>query len=108
MRLLAGTPIISTKNTQELEIYNNETFIIKQIQHSKQNILIEDDAGNTKDIQFNDFQKLFYVAYCITIHKCQGESYDHDYTIHEWSKLDSRLKYVALSRTKQLEYINVL
>ena len=108
VRLLAGTPIISTKNSQELEIYNNETFIIKQIQHSKQNILIEDDAGNTKDIQFDDFQKLFYVAYCITIHKCQGESYDHDYTIHEWSKLDSRLKYVALSRTKQLEYINVL
>ena len=108
VRLLAGTPIIATTSNLKLEIYNNETFIIKQIQHSKQNIVIVDDAGATKDICFDDFQRMFYVAYCITIHKAQGVSYDHAYTIHEWHKLDARLKYVALSRTMKLEYINVI
>ena len=49
-----------------------------------------------------------YVAYCITIHKAQGLSYDHAYTIHEWHKLDARLKYVALSRCTKLEYINIM
>ena len=108
VRLLAGTPIIANANNLKLEIYNNETFIIKQIQHSKQNIVIIDDAGATKDICFDDFQRMFYVAYCITIHKAQGLSYDHAYTIHEWHKLDARLKYVALSRCTKLEYINIM
>ena len=108
VRLLAGTPIIANANNLKLEIYNNETFIIKQIQHSKQNIVIIDDAGATKDICFDDFQRMFYVAYCITIHKAQGLSYVHAYTIHEWHKLDARLKYVALSRCTKLEYINIM
>jgi hypothetical protein len=32
------------------------------------------------------------------IHKSQGASFDKKYTIHEWARLDRRLKYVALSR----------
>jgi hypothetical protein len=33
-----------------------------------------------------------------TIHKSQGASFNNKYTIHEWNRLDRRLKYVALSR----------
>ena len=62
------------------------------------------------DIPFNLFQRLFYVAYCITIHKSQGTTFDFPYTIHEWShkRFDARLKYVALSRATNLENINVM
>ena len=55
---------------------------------------------------FSDFQH-FYVAFCITIHKSQGSTFDEPFTIHEFDKLDRRLKYVALSRSTQIENINI-
>ena len=112
VRLLSGTPIISRINKKELDLYNNETFIIKEIQYSKENIVVVDDEDPTRtlDVPFNLFQRLFYVAYCITIHKSQGTTFDFPYTIHEWrhKRFDFRLKYVALSRTTNLENINVM
>ena len=110
VKLLSGMPIIARINDKALEIYNNETFTIKEIQHTKRNILIVDEEGESKDIHFDMFQKLFYVAFCITIHKSQGSTFDHPYTIHDWDhpSFDNRLKYVALSRTTKLENINVI
>jgi ATP-dependent exoDNAse (exonuclease V) alpha subunit len=111
VRLVSGTPIISRVNKEDMDIYNNETFIIKEIQHSKSNILIvdEEDEARMFNIPFNLFQKMFYVGYCITIHRSQGQTFDFPYTIHEWDhpRFDSRLKYVALSRTTNLDNINV-
>jgi ATP-dependent exoDNAse (exonuclease V) alpha subunit len=52
-----------------------------------------------------DFQRLFRVAYCITIHSSQGMSIDKCYTLHEWRKYDKRLKYVALSRARSKDLI---
>jgi ATP-dependent exoDNAse (exonuclease V) alpha subunit len=95
-----------------MDLYNNETFVIKEIQHSKDNIVVVDDEDESRvlDIPFNLFQRLFYVAYCITIHKSQGTTFDFPYTIHEWNnkRFCNRLKYVALSRTTNLENINVM
>lgn len=112
VKLLAGTPIISRVNKKEMDLYNNETFVIKEIQHSKDNIVVVDDEDESRvlDIPFNLFQRLFYVAYCITIHKSQGTTFDFPYTIHEWNhkRFCNRLKYVALSRTTNLENINVM
>ena len=74
-------------------------------------IVVDEDGKEKKErIPFCDFQKLFYVAYCITIHRSQGSTFDHPYTIHEWDhpRFDNRLKYVALSRTTKLENINII
>ena len=60
------------------------------------------------DIPIKDFQRLFYVAYCITVHKSQGETYNEPYTIHEFERFDGRLKYVALSRATDFRLINIL
>ena len=60
---------------------------------------------NKLDIPFKDFQRLFYPAYCITVQASQGDTFDHKYTIHEWSRFDKRLKYVALSRSTKFENI---
>jgi ATP-dependent exoDNAse (exonuclease V) alpha subunit len=60
------------------------------------------------DMDTKDFHRHFYVAYAITIHKSQGQTYNKPYTIHEWNKLDKRLRYVALSRATKKDYINIM
>ena len=50
---------------------------------------------------------MFYVAFCITCHKSQGQTFEKEYYIHEWSKFDSRLKYIALSRATEKENIHI-
>ena len=59
------------------------------------------------DVENDMVQQLFNPAWCITIHKSQGSTYDHPYTIHEFDKLDGRLKYVAFSRETDIKHIRV-
>lgn len=84
-------------------------FIIKNIEYDKQQIIISnDDEKKIVEIHFDDFQKLFYVAYAITIYKSQGSTFDYPYTIHEFNHplFDNRLKYVSLSRATLIDNIN--
>jgi hypothetical protein len=110
VKLVANTPIIARKKCKDLDICNNETFVIAQVQHKTKIIKIKEEGSDRKlDIPFDDFQKMFYPAYCITIHKSQGCTFDHPYTIHEWDHqlFDERLKYVALSRSTSVSNIKV-
>ena len=69
VKLIKDTPIIARKNARELDIFNNEQFIIKDIEFDKENITIVSDMDDEKviDIPFDLFQRLFYPAYAITI-----------------------------------------
>ena len=104
--LLKEMPIIARKNNKELDISNNDTFIIKKIDIKKQMILIMDDDKEI-DFPIDEFQKLFYIAFCITVHKSQGSTFNEPYTIHEFNLFDERLKYVALSRSTDKNLINI-
>ena len=104
--LLKDMPIISRKNNKELDISNNDSFTIKKIDNKKEIIIITDDEKDI-DIPINEFQKLFYVAFCITVHKSQGSTFNHPYTIHQFELFDERLKYVALSRSTDKNLINI-
>jgi ATP-dependent exoDNAse (exonuclease V) alpha subunit len=72
-----------------------------------QNMTMTNEQGKNLIIKNNEFQKLFRVAYCTTIHSVQGMSIGEFYTLHEWHKYDQRLKYVALSRARQNKFIKV-
>ena len=98
-------PIISKVNCEEMNLINNQRFKIKKI--GPLEITIVDEAKNERKIYIRDFQKHFLVAYATTIHSSQGMSISEPYTIHEWERLDQRLKYVALSRSREHSYINV-
>ena len=49
-------------------------------------------------IPYDEFSTLFYIAFCITVHRAQGSTYNNPYTIHEFNRYDNRLKYVSMSR----------
>ena len=104
LKLMSGMPIIARKTTDKLDIMNNETFTILKI--NEDNFVINVN-GSDVSINTKEFSDLFYVAFAMTIHKSQGQTFNHDYTIYEWEKLDKRLKYVALSRATDLSCIHL-
>ena len=103
--LYPNLPIICKKNCEELELINNEQFII--IKLTTDTILIQNSIKNLI-INIDIFQEYFYVAYCITIHKSQGATFNFPYTIHEFNRLDKRLKYVALTSATDIKLINII
>ena len=100
-------PVIARKNNKELNIFNNETFIIKSIKLKDDEILVADEVSE-RTVPIPEFNRMFNVAYCITTHKAQGATFDEAYTIHEFEQFDERLKYVALSRATDLNLINII
>jgi ATP-dependent exoDNAse (exonuclease V) alpha subunit len=111
VRLLPKTPIIARINAKDYDIFNNEIFTIKKIDYDSEMILITDDVQTERqpiEIPIKEFQRLFYVAYCITVCRSQGSTYDHEYTLHEFERYDNRMKYVALSRATDIKHINIV
>jgi ATP-dependent exoDNAse (exonuclease V) alpha subunit len=99
-------PIISKVNNEDIGIFNNQRFKIKKI--STFTITIEDDFKKELKINIPDFQKYFLPGYATTTHSAQGMSIGEPYTIHEWDRMDQRLRYVALSRSREYSYINIM
>jgi ATP-dependent exoDNAse (exonuclease V) alpha subunit len=89
-----------------MNLINNQRFVIKKI--GPLQMTIQDDSGNKRDIYNNEFQNFLLVAYATTIHSAQGLSIGENYTIHEWNRLDERLKYVSLSRARNYENIHIM
>ncbi len=101
-----GMPIICRINNEEMKLINNQRF--KIIKLGVFTITIEDDKGGGMDINHNEYQNYFLVAYATTIHSSQGMSIDAPYTIQQWDRLDQRLLYVALSRSRNHSYIHFM
>lgn len=103
-------PIICFNNKLKKEnIFNNDMFIIKSVnQKNKTFTFINQNDGVEHTFKHFQFSTYFYPAFCITIHCSQGQTYENNYTIHDWALLDERLKYVALSRAKSFENISII
>ena len=84
---------------------NNDQFTVQKV---AADVITLTDGHETMEIETADFTRLFNLAYCITIHSSQGETFDHPYTIYEFHKMDARLKYVSISRSTKKEYINMI
>ena len=66
------------------------------------------DYGKEQAVPIAEFTKMFNLAFCITCHKAQGATFDEPYTIHEFNQFDDRLRYVALSRSTDINLINII
>ena len=110
VKLLPNTPIIARVKNGSFNLVNNQMGKVTKIDWENETVNIKMEGEKTEVIfvNFDEFTKLFYVAYCITIHKSQGQTYNQSYTIHEWEMLDDRLKYVAISRATQKKFINIM
>lgn len=105
VKLCDKVPIICKVNDKEMELVNNEQFIIKKIEND---LIYIENIERKMTIPLSKFQKLFYPAYCITIHRSQGATFNFPYTIHEWDRLDKHLRYVGLTRGTNMNLINII
>ena len=100
-----GTPLIARKSISELEVAKNEIWSVKYIHTEQGELTLRFDEKEDIRITYKECIMWFLSAYCITIHKAQGDTYDDEYTIHEWNKMSGqslflrRLRYVAQSRS---------
>ena len=102
-------PIIARMNNKDLNIMNNEMFRITKVDAEFITITSSENTSIAcMNIATKDFVKHFNIGFAITIHCAQGCSFDHPFTIYEWAKLDKRLRYVALSRSRKRSYINMI
>jgi DNA replication protein DnaC len=106
MTIGKGMPIMARVNDTGLDIVNNELFTVADV--TDENITISNEIKSSIVIPAGKFHKLFSLAFCITIHKSQGATFDGRYTIYEWDKLDRKLKYVALSRATDEKNVQIV
>ncbi len=104
--LNSGVPILSKVNNEDIGVFNNQRFKIRT--YDKLYIYIIDQFNKELKIDIQDFQKYFLVAYATTCHKAQGMTFNEPYTMHEWDRMDQRLKYVACSRSTEHSYIHIM
>ena len=107
-------PIMASKNQPvvkygddkfKLDVFNNEMFTIKKINISNIEIF---NNRITLIVPVDEFQRCFYPAFAITSHKSQGQTYDQPYTIHEFHRMSTRCKRVALTRATKWEHVNII
>jgi ATP-dependent exoDNAse (exonuclease V) alpha subunit len=109
VKLNVDMPVLSKINNEKMNIFNNQRFTIIKIDKENEKITLKyKDNDNTLDVEFNNFQKFFLPAFSMTCHCAQGLTIDQKYTIHEFDRMDKKLRYVALSRSKKYEYINIM
>jgi ATP-dependent exoDNAse (exonuclease V) alpha subunit len=96
-------PVIARITSESFS--NNDQFTVQKV---AADVIILTDGYDTMEIETAEFTRWFNLAYCITTHCVQGSSYNFPYTIYELHKMDSRLKYVAISRSTKKEYIHTI
>jgi hypothetical protein len=105
LKLSFGTPLIANKSVKEIGIAKNEIFKVGKIGENEVEL---EGEGKTLSYTYKDLFFDFYSAYCITIHKSQGETFKDEYTIWDWGKIPlnyfgRRLRYTAQSRSTNPE-----
>ena len=106
MKVCEGMPVIARINQKSFDVVNNEMFAVKKI--NSDSIIISNELKNEVVVPIDKFHKIFYLGFCITIHKSQGATFETKYTIYEWEKQCRKMKYVALSRATDEKLIQIV
>jgi len=111
LMLAYDTPLIARKSILDRGVAKNEIWRVDDF--VDEGVILTFDE-NKETFTYEEIKKNWLSAYCITIHKAQGDTYDEPYTIWDWERLSKRsdydgrrLRYTAQSRsTNPKEYIS--
>lgn len=117
MYLYEGLPVMATRTKRDKEEgilwANSEKFWVSG--YDNKNIVIWTERPNEKgekedyvvDVDIDEFKNNFYMNYCCTTHKMQGETLTDNFTIYDWDKMTTKLRYTALSRAKKPDQVYI-
>lgn len=109
--LYKGCPIIASVNSKKIDIINNETYTIKEIDDlnavAVSQRLNENGEVEEHRVEFStdEFHSYFLLNYCSTTHKQQGATIDNDIIIFDYECMSRELQYTAITRVKKLSQI---
>jgi hypothetical protein len=105
--LMQGMPVICHTTSKKLGLLNSDMFTVTSVNKDKITLRDED---RTVEIKTGEFNRYFYLGFCITIHASQGATFDCVYTIYDWNhpRMDERARYVALSRATNIANIQIV
>ena len=108
LMLAVGTPLIARKSIKDRQVAKNEIWEVKSIQGQGEIVLEFKDREET--FTTDEIKKKWLSAYCITIHKSQGDTYTDEYTVWDWGWISKwkdsqskKLRYTAVSRSVNYE-----
>jgi hypothetical protein len=110
VKLAEGMPIICHRTNKSLDVLNGDRFKIISINDKVlkfTNDLRTEKNEKPIELEITNFHTYFYLAYCITCHASQGETFKEPYTIYDWMTMNQRAKYVALSRGTEKNNIQI-
>ena len=98
--------MLGRTSNQELGFAKNEIFTVVGYHDGEIKLYLRE----TITLTYKEIMTYFLSAYCITIHKSQGDTYKDKYTIWDWkkislgdSKFNRRLRNVSQSRSSNPE-----
>jgi 5-methylcytosine-specific restriction protein A len=112
--LCAGIPVVCHKTPNDKAakksgngFLNSERFIVQLIENDT--ITLIGNGDREIIITKKDFHRFFYIAFCITVHTSQGETFNVPYTIYDWDfyRFCKKAKYVAMSRATSIENVQI-
>ena len=86
------------------EVKNNEEFEVVSFTDN----YIEIKNSRLSFQMKYESMKYFDLAYCITVHKAQGSTFNFEFSIYEYKRFDKKLLYTAMSRSTQKSFINFM
>ena len=98
--------VMLLKNLPDDDVYNGDIGTIVEID-TKRNVISVDFTNNVVDFS-TDFLYYLKHAWCISVHKSQGNEYQSVFCIvdvNAKNMLEKRLLYTAISRAKKQLYI---
>ena len=97
LKCVSGTPLMASETKTDYDIIKNDLWYY----HGRLGDKVIVYKNKMIELEVEEFLRLFYSGYCITGHKCQGDTYDYDYVIHDWTSsfVDRRWRYVVVSRS---------
>ena len=92
LMLAYDTPLIARKSMLKRGVAKNEIWRIDDF--VEQGVILT-FGDKEETFTYDEIKKNWLSAYCITIHKAQGDTYKDNYTIWNWDVLSKRMDYDA-------------
>jgi len=109
MLLYVGLPVVARKTIKKGGYHNSEMFVVKGTDGGV--VVLETRKLNdyqkikTLQITLDEFHRNFLPSYAVTTYKIEGATISIPHAIHEFSKMDSKKKYTAMTRTTDKQKI---